>query len=301
MGRVAVAGLWMVAAAMILAGCGKPESQLAAAPGKEAPAADKGGKAVRAGVINGMKMTGLWDKVTEMFQAESGYKVETVVAGMRNEVAQAMRDGKLDFATLPAGDAPMQLVADGVAVNMTPWTRNEFVIVGPASDPAKIRGMTDGAAALRKIADTKSKFVDFQSIGTREITDRLWKKAGVPFQGDWVLKDETKDAHEVLEFARQHDAYVVVGRAPVLFQKLASEKMEIMVDKDPEMQRAYVALEANPARFPDANSTGARAMTQFLVSDKVQKFLATFGTEKGGEPPFLPVKPVGSPKEASGR
>src|SRR5262249_11838687 len=120
---------------------------------------------VRCAVIGGMTMTGLWPEIAKRFEAETGYKVEVIVTGPRPILDEAMRAGKVDLLTMHSGDITTDLVADGYGVNMRPWTRNELCIVGPPDDPAHLRGITNGAEALKKIAATKSHFVDFQGIG----------------------------------------------------------------------------------------------------------------------------------------
>jgi tungstate transport system substrate-binding protein len=72
-----------------------------------------------------------------------------------------MRAGKVDLLTMHSGDITTDLVADGYGTDMRPWTRNELCIVGPPDDPAHVRGMTNGVAALKKIAAAKAHFVDF--------------------------------------------------------------------------------------------------------------------------------------------
>src|SRR5580700_9588963 len=111
-----------------------------------------------------------------------------------------MGAGKVDFLTMHSGDITTDLVADGFGINMRPWTRNELCIVGPPTDPAHTRGMTDGAAALRKIAAAHAKFVDFQGIGSRELTHTLWRLAGVEPKGDWVMKDDTASKYDIVQF-----------------------------------------------------------------------------------------------------
>jgi len=119
---------------------------------------------VRCAVIGGMTMTGLWQEIVKMFEADSGYHVELVVTGPRPDLDKAMRAGKVDLLTMHSGDITTDLVADGFGVNMRPWTRNELCIVGPPDDPAHVRGMTNGALALRQIAGAKSRFIDFQEL-----------------------------------------------------------------------------------------------------------------------------------------
>jgi len=248
-------------------------------------------RVVRCAVIGGMTMTGLWPEIVKMFEAESGYHCQLAATGPRPEIAEVFRAGKADLLTMHSGDITTDLVADGYGINMRPWTRNELSIVGPTNDPAHIRGMTNGAAALRKIATAKARFVDFQGVGSRELAHNLWQAAGVEPKGDWVLKDETVSKFDILQFARTNNAYVVVGYIPARLGKMNPAGMEILVQGDLAMRRPFIVMEADPKKFPAANHAGARALSDFLLSPKVQGFLAEFGQRTTGRGPlFHPVQ-----------
>jgi tungstate transport system substrate-binding protein len=248
-------------------------------------------RTVRCAVIGGMTMTGLWPEIARMFEERSGYKVKVIATGERPLLDKAMREGKADLLTMHSGDITTDLVADGICVHMRPWTRNELVIVGPKDDPAGIRGMTNGVDALRRLAACRAHFVDFQGIGSRELTHTLWRLAGVEPKGEWVLRDDTVSKWNILQFCRSNRAYVVVGYVPAMMGKMNNEGMEILVKGDPTMRRPFIVMEANPKRFPDANHSGARALSDFLLSDTVRQFLLSFGRETSGQRPlFFPVE-----------
>jgi len=248
-------------------------------------------KVVRCAVIGGMTMTGLWQQIAKMFEEQTGYQIEVVVTGPRPMLDEAMRAGKVDLLTMHSGDITTDLVADGYGVNMRPWTRNELVIVGPPDDPAHIRGMTNGAAALRKIAETQSHFVDFEGIGSREMVHTLWRLSGIEPRGDWLIKDETVSGWQILQFARTNHAYVVVGYIPAQTGKMPNQEMEILVKGDSTMRRPYVVMETNPKKIPGVNYAGAKALSDFLLSPKVQSFLLEFGVQTNGPGPlFFPVE-----------
>jgi tungstate transport system substrate-binding protein len=247
-------------------------------------------RVIRCAVIGGMTMTGLWQQITQMFEARTEYHIEVVVTGPRPILDAAMRAGKVDLLTMHSGDITTDLVADGYGIDMRPWTRNELCIVGPPDDPAHIRGMTNGAAALRKIAAAKARFVDFADIGSRELVHTLWEQSGVDPRGDWLLKDETVSRWNILQYARSNDAYVVVGYIPARMGKMPASGMEILVKNDPVMRRPFIVMETNPKKFPQANFTGAKALADFLLSPEVQNFLLRFGTQTNGIGPlFYPV------------
>jgi len=248
------------------------------------------GRVVRCAVIGGMTMTGLWPEIAKMFEADTGYHVEVVATGERPMLDNAIRAGQVDLLTMHSGDITTDIIADGIAVNMRPWTRNELVIVGPTNDPAQIRGMTNGAAALRKIAAARVNFVDFQGIGSREMSHTLWRLAEVEPKGNWVIKDDTVSKWNILQFCRSNDACVVVGYIPAMMGKMDADGMQILVKGDPVMRRPYIVMEANPARFPQVNHAGARALSDFLLSPKVQHFLLDFGRRTAANHPlFFPV------------
>jgi len=245
---------------------------------------------VRVAVIGGMTMTGMWQEVSKMFEAQTGYKVEVVKTGQRPVLAAVFRAGQADLLTMHSGDITTNLVAEGYGVNMRPWTQNDLVIVGPAHDPAKIRGLHDGAEAFRRIATAKANFVDFQGVGSREVCHSLWGKAGIHPKGDWFLQDQSNEHLDILSFAASRNAYVVVGRMPVLFRKLQAAGMEILVENDPAMRRPYIVMEANPKRFSHTNVAGAKALSDFLASDTVQSYLAKAASNQRADVPlFHPV------------
>lgn len=266
---------WVILTALILSGCASPPPKT---------------PAIRVGVIGGMMRTGLWPELARTFEAQSRYRVELAGTGNRDVLAEAFRAGKLDLIAIHAGDVAAKLASDGHARNLRPWARNEFVILGPSSDPARIRGMLDGAAALARIASAQAPFVDYQNSGPHGVASALWSKAGVRPEGAWLLKDDSESSEQALEFASKNRAYLILGRIPAVQTTNTHDKPEILVQGDPAMHRLFVVAEANPKRFPQGNVKGAHALAQFLLSSKAQDFLLAFTTNvPPGLPLFYPV------------
>jgi tungstate transport system substrate-binding protein len=247
---------------------------------------------VRVAVIGGMTMTPLWSEVQKLFEADTGIKIEVVATGVKDVLSNAMKEGKADFLTMHSSDATTNLVADGWARDIRPWAKNDLVIVGPVSDPAGISGMKSGADAVKKIAEAQANWLDFQSNGPRETAHTLFTKAKTNMIGPWVLKYENTDSRGILHYVANKNAYMIVGRIPVVFKKWEPDpKVKIMVEGDPAMRRPYMEMVANPEQFPNANIEGARKLSDFLLSDKIQKFLATYDGGVGdGIPIFIPVR-----------
>jgi len=249
-------------------------------------------KVVKCCVINGMVRAKMWQEVSRMFEKKSGIRVEVISTGPKGIISKPFMRGEADLLTMHSSDGTTDLVVEGYGTNIRPWARNELVILGPPADPAGIRGMKDGAAALKKIAETKSKILDTMGLGKREMAHKMWKKAGIRPRGDWVLKDEAPTRHLAPSYAAKNGAYLIYGRMPYMTQKIAFKNLEIMVTGDPEMRRPYMVMETNPVVFPHVNHKGARLLSDYLLSEEVQIFLADFGKETNdGYPCFYTVWP----------
>ncbi len=252
---------------------------------------------VRAAVIGGMTISGLWQALSAAFEKDTGWPVKTVVTGPKDVLRAVVQTGEADLVTLHSSDEATDMVARGWVRNLRPWARNEHCIMGPAADPAGIRGLTDGAAALRRIAETKSPFVDFSGPGSREVAHRLWKKAGIRPSGDWLLQDATAVPQEIAQYAAGKGAYVIVGRIPILRGKIPAGGLEVMVQGDPDMRRPYVVMEADPETFPNANTTGAKALADWMAGPRGQAFLIEHAKNAPAEDGalFYPADPEASP------
>jgi tungstate transport system substrate-binding protein len=247
---------------------------------------------VRVAVIGGMTMSGLWPMIAEAFTARTGLPVEVAATGPKDILDETFRAGGVDLLTMHSSDVATKLVADGLARDMRPWTFNEHVIVGPQEDPADLRGMKDGAAALTRIATGQHNFVEARNTGSQTVAQTLWHKAGLRPSGDWLIGDASPTSQAVVEFAREHHAYVITGRIPILTGKIPSEGMDILVEGDPAMRRPYVVLEAVPEAVRSANPAGAKLLADFLLSPEGQQILAEHASRHGdGRHLFFPLTP----------
>ena len=257
------------------------------------PSVPASSRDVRVAVIGGMVMTGVWQQIAADFTAQTGIKVTIVALGPKEVLDKAFRAGNVDLVTLHSSDTATNFLADGLGINMRPWARNELVIVGPHDDPATIRGMKSGMQALLKIAACKAPFVEARNTGSQTVEIDLWRKAGFNPSGAWLIKDESPTPQGVVEFASQRHAYVIAGRIPILFGKIASQGMDIMVQGDPEMQRPFVVIEANPANHPAGNHEGARKLADYLTSPRGQTELQILAARpNNGAPIFYPITQV---------
>jgi tungstate transport system substrate-binding protein len=248
------------------------------APDRPAPAT------IRVAVIGGMIETGLWAAVAECYERLTGHKVELAAAGPKPLVIAAFRAGGIDLITVHASDAMVNLVADGLARDPQPWARNDLVFVGPAADPAGVRGERDAATALRKIVAAKAPLLVHASLGADGVLHDLCEDAKIALDPGATLLFSGDNQREVLQRAAAAGAYTLVGRIPVISKKLAAPGMELLVQGDPRLRRPYLVEVAVGA------GEAARDLAAFLRGPEVQGLLATYGAGKYDDRPlFFPI------------
>jgi tungstate transport system substrate-binding protein len=185
-------------------------------------------------------------------------------------------------------DEETQFMKDGFAVNLRPVCYSDFVLVGPADDPAKIKGMKDVLKALQRIAATKSNFCSrADSSGTHGLEMRLWKMAKINPEGDWYIKTKVGTS-ETLNIAARKKAYTISQWASYK-EMLETIDLAVMVEDTTKLFTNYDAMAINPERFPKANYVTAMLFIGFLTSPDIQKYIGEFGIEKYHRPAFIPL------------
>jgi len=244
-------------------------------------------KAVILSTTTSTQDSGLLDVLVPLFEKTTGYTVKTVSVGTGQALALAAR-GEADVALVHAPALEKQYVADGKMLNRRLVMYNDFVIIGPAEDPAKIKGQAKAADALRRIAETQSRFVSRgDKSGTHALELALWKQAGVEPKGSWYL-ESGQGMGQTLGIANERAAYTLTDRATFLaFQQRV--KLPILVEKDRALLNVYSVMEVNPANGPRVNSAGGKAFADFMVSADTQAAIKAFGVDKYGQPLFVPI------------
>jgi tungstate transport system substrate-binding protein len=256
------------------------------------------GPNVRVAVIGGMVFTGFWNALAERYQKEAGVRVDLIAAGPKNDIVSIFKKGEVDVITMHASDTMLNLVADGYTLDPQPWMRNDLIIVGPPEDPAGIKGMTDAAAALRKIADRKSPFIVHSSLGAQEVLLNILQPSQIQLEpaNTTVLFDDQQ--RSVLKVAGEKQAYTLVGRIPFRIGRLPNNGLVVMVQGDPRLRRPYLVAVTNPRWVPGIHALEAKAFAAWLRSERTQLWIAQFGTGALDEAPmFFPVA-IHRPHEA---
>jgi tungstate transport system substrate-binding protein len=241
--------------------------------------------------------SGLLDVLVPLFERQTGYSVKTIAVGTGQALALAGR-GEADVVLAHAPALERKYIADGKMLNRRLVMYNDFVIIGPAEDPAKIKGMTKAADAMKAIATTGSRFVSRgDNSGTHNLEKELWKLAGVEPQTGWYI-ESGQGMGATLGIADDRKAYTLTDRGTYLaFQKRV--RLPILLEGDRPLLNLYSVMQVNPANGPRVNTAGGRAFADFMVSADVQKVIRTFGVARYGQPLFVPV--AGTKEEEVGR
>ena len=231
--------------------------------------------------------SGLLDVLVPMFERTSGFTVKTISVGTGQALALAAR-GEADVTLAHAPSLEKKYVADGKMTNRRLVMYNDFVVIGPEDDPAKIKGEKSAPAAFRKIAAAGSRFVSRgDKSGTHVLEQSLWKQAGVTPSGAWYI-ESGQGMGATLGIADDRKAYTLTDRATLLaFGKRV--RLVIMVEGDRPLLNVYSVMEVNPANGPRVNTAGGKAFAEFMLAPQTQAVIKTFGVDKYGQPLFVPI------------
>ncbi|MEK7353318.1 MAG: substrate-binding domain-containing protein [Chloroflexota bacterium] len=235
--------------------------------------------------------SGLMDVLIPMFEAQTGYKVKPIYNGSGQAIALAQQGGA-DVVIVHSPNLELPFMASGAGQNRTLIAHNDYIILGPPSDPAKIAGMTSPAEAFKKIGAAK---IAFYSRGDGSGTDSkeksIWKSASVNQTGQPWYFEANLGMGDLLRVTSEKQGYTLSDRATYLANK-STISLDIMVQGDPILLNIYHVIEVNPGKFSGTNikinHDGARAFVEFITDPKTQEVIGEFGVDKYGQPLFFP-------------
>ncbi|RJP33814.1 MAG: tungsten ABC transporter substrate-binding protein [Actinobacteria bacterium] len=230
--------------------------------------------------------SGLLDEWVPMFEEDNPYSVKVIAVGS-GQAMEMGRSGECDVMLVHSPAAEEEMVAEGFAIDRNAVMHNNFIIVGPASDPAGIKDATTAVEAFTKIADAQQSFIsrgDDSGTHTREL--KIWKEAGIEPQGAWYV-ETGKGMGDTLRVASEQKAYTLTDDATYLNLEDDLE-LEILFEGDPILYNNYHVMNVNPEKYPDVDYEGAEAFNAFCISPEAQEFLLTFGVDRFGRPLFEP-------------
>ncbi len=231
--------------------------------------------------------SGLLDALVPKFEAETGYSVQTVAVGSGQAIAQASR-GDADVVLVHSPDAEKKMVDAGDGVERTLVMHNDFIIVGPAADPAGVKAAGNTNDAMQAIATKSAKFISRgDDSGTNALELKLWKGINVTPKGQSWYEESGQGMGATLQIASQKAGYTISDRGTYLAQK-ANLDLDILFQGDKKLLNVYHVIVVNPDKHDKVNAIGARAFAAWITRPDTQKFIGQFGVDKFSEPLFFP-------------
>ncbi len=231
--------------------------------------------------------SGLLDTLIPIFEKKTGYFVKTIAVGSGQAMAMGQK-GEADVLLVHSPDAEKKFVEGGYGINRRLVMHNDFIIVGPANDPAKIKGSKSTVEAFKKIAAAQALFISRgDNSGTHAKEKAIWKAAGVQYEGQKWYQQTGLGMGQTLNVATEKRAYTLADRGTYLALKKRVD-LPILAEGDAILLNIYHVIEVNPAKWPKVNAKGAKAFADFMVSPETQNIIKTFGVDKFGSPLFFP-------------
>ncbi|MDR3544661.1 MAG: substrate-binding domain-containing protein [Candidatus Limnocylindrales bacterium] len=224
--------------------------------------------------------SGLLDVLVPAFEKASGYTVKTVAVGTGQALTMGQQ-GNADVLFVHAPTQEQAFMDAGWGVDRRLVAHNYFWIVGPASDPAAISGMTSAVDAFKKIAASGATFVsrgDNSGTNTKELA--LWKTAGITPKGSWYI-ESGQGMGATLQIASEKAAYTLTDTATFLSNQ-ANLALKALVKSDSSLINIYSVIAVNPAKWPKVNVAGAKAFEDYVTGTAGQQIIATFGIDTFG-------------------
>ena len=229
--------------------------------------------------------SGLLNFLLPAFEAQTKLKVHVIAVGT-GKALELAKNGDVDVTLVHARPSEDKFVAEGHGVNRRDVMYNDFIVAGPVSDPAGIKGSKDLIAALKKIVDAKSRFISRgDNSGTDQMEQRYWKEVGARPSGTAYVSAGL-GMGEVLTMAAELQAYTLTDRATYVAYR-AKTGLTVAVEGDLKMFNPYGIIAVNPDKYKDVNYKGAMQLIEWITSPAGQQRIAAFKVD--GQQLFFPA------------
>lgn len=229
--------------------------------------------------------SGLLDVLIPLFEEKTGYTVKMVAVGSGQALTMG-KEGSADVLLVHAPSSEVEYMDGGYGLDRYLVMHNDFIIVGPNDDPAKIKDLTSTKEVFTAISNTKSVFVSRgDDSGTNKAELKLWKSAEITPGGEWYLVTG-QGMGDTLRIASEKAGYTLTDRATYLSMKDTLD-LDILFEGDKALLNIYHLITVNPTLWPNTNYDGAKAFADWMVSDETQKVIAEFGVDQYGQALFI--------------
>ncbi len=241
---------------------------------------------LRLGTTTTVQDSGLLDALVADFEKRSGYDVRATVQGTGATLSSARR-GDVDVVLTHEPQQELALMSEGYGRRRELVMYNDFILVGPPADPARVKGKPIDDA-FRAIASARAAFI---SRGDRSGTDvaekAVWQRAGIAPAAPWYVESGVGQGQSLV-VASERRAYVVTDRG-TFFGRRSTLALEVMVEPQPRLLNLYHVIAIDPAKAPGARAAAADAWTEYLLSEDAQRLIAEFGADRFGVALFVPA------------
>ena len=246
---------------------------------------------IRCASTTSTQNSGLFDYLLPVFEKKTGIKVDVVAVGTGASIEIGKR-GDADVVFVHAKDLELKAVAEGYFVNRHDVMYNDFVLIGPLNDPAKIKGIKSATEAFRKMAEGSFSFVsrgDKSGTNTKELA--LWAKTGIDPKGkSWYL-EVGQGMEKTQRIANEKRAYTLTDRGTWLATKDKDKlEMGIVLEGDPVLFNQYGVMAVNPQKHKQVKYQETMIFINWLISKEGQQVIGAF-KDKNGNPLFIPNAP----------
>jgi tungstate transport system substrate-binding protein len=232
--------------------------------------------------------SGLLDVLLPVFEKKTGYFVKTIAVGSGQAMSMGQK-GEADVLLVHSPAAEKKFIAEGYGINRRLVMHNDYIIVGPKSDPAGIKGTKSAVEAFNKIAAANAIFMSRgDNSGTNSKEKEIWKTAGIKTEGQKWYQQTGLGMGQTLSVAAEKKAYTLADRGTYLALK-KNLGLDILAEGDGILLNIYHVIEVNPAKWPKVNTAGAKDFADFMVSEQTQTIIKTFGVDKFGSPLFFQI------------
>ncbi len=275
-----IIGLLAIFMMTALAGCAKEESP---APSENQPPVTK---ELKLATTTSTEDSGLLDVLLPEFTKDTGYEVQVIAVGTGQAIEMG-EAGDVDVILVHSRAAEDKFVEDGFGVDRRDVMYNDFLVIGPAEDPAGIKGEADVLKAFAAIQEKQAPFVSRgDDSGTDKKEKGIWKKANISTEGDWYI-EVGQGMGDTFRMADEKKAYTLIDRATYLALK-DKYQLEPMVEGSPDLLNPYGVIPVNPEKHPQVDFEGATAFAEWLTSEKGQQMIGEFGVKEFGQQLFVP-------------
>jgi tungstate transport system substrate-binding protein len=245
------------------------------------------GKTVILATTTSTQDSGLLDVLIPAFEKQTGYFVKTIAVGSGQAMAMGEK-GEADVLLVHSPAPEKKIVAEGYAINRRIVMHNDFIIIGPPEDSAKIKGIKLALEAFKQIASAQALFLSRgDKSGTHVKEMDIWKAAGMKPEGGKWYQQTGLGMGQTLNVTAEKKGYTLTDRGTYLSLK-KTLGLDILVEGDAILLNIYHVMEVNPAKWPKVNVAGGKAFADFMVAKETQEIIRTFGVDKYGSPLFFP-------------